>query len=69
MPYLWSDLCLLGSQSQALSSLRVNLSNAAHGFLSHSFSNGGLVDPRLRASDDMNDPAELARYLFRGGAC
>jgi hypothetical protein len=28
---------------------------------------GSLVDPRLRASHDINDPSKLARYLFRDG--
>jgi len=29
---------------------------------------GGLVDPRMRASNDMNDPSKLARYLLGMGA-
>ena len=28
---------------------------------------GSLVDPRLRASNDINAPSKLARYLFRDG--
>jgi hypothetical protein len=27
---------------------------------------GGLADPRLRASNDINDPSKLARYFFQG---
>ena len=30
-------------------------------------SESGLVDPRLRASNDTNDPSKLARYFFRDG--
>jgi len=28
---------------------------------------GGLVDPQLRASNDINGPSKLARCLFRDG--
>ncbi len=28
---------------------------------------GNLVDSQLRASNDINDPSTLARYLFRDG--
>ncbi len=28
---------------------------------------GSLIDPRLRASNDINAPSKLARYLFRDG--